>query len=111
MSTFLSVGLRWLARISALALAGFFLFFAYGEYIYQSRPPQGIEWVSAVLLAIACFAPMFAWKWELPAALVSMTSLVLFVIVERFDNLPVATLVAVPSILSTMDWTVHHEIG
>jgi hypothetical protein len=40
-----------------------------------------------------------------------MTSLVLFVIVERFDNLPVATLVAVPSILSTMDWTVHHEIG
>lgn len=111
MSTFLSVGLKWLARISSVVLACFFLFFAFDEYVHQARSPEGLEWVSAGLLAIACFAPMFGWKWELPAALVSMTCLVLFVLVERFDNLPVATLVAVPSILSAMDWTVHHEIG
>ncbi|MBL8231108.1 MAG: hypothetical protein JNL98_21630 [Bryobacterales bacterium] len=111
MSAFLSVGLKWLARFSALALAGLFLFFAFGEFRNRSHPPQGLEWVSLALLAIACFAPVFAWKWELPAAIVSLSSLILFVLMEQFSNLPVATLVAVPSILSTMDWTVHHEIG
>lgn len=111
MSAFLSVGLKWLARFSALALAGFFLFFAFSELRARSGPPQGSEWISLTLLAIACFAPIFAWKWELPAAIVSLSSLVLFVLVEQFSNLPVATLVAVPSILCAMDWTVHHEIG
>src|SRR5260370_41013984 len=74
------VALRWLARLSALVIAGGFLLIVAGEMLSpHSSPPSHLrEWVGILLLASTCVGMLLAWRWELPGALLSLASLAAF---------------------------------
>ena len=102
----MSTTLRWLARVSSLLLAAAFLAFAAGEILFpHSGPPSRfIEWLGIALLASAALVPLLGWRWDLPAALVSLASLAAFVVVVRFDNPVIIVIVAAPGVLYLAAW-------
>ena len=66
---------RWTARVAALAIALIFFMFVLGE---PKGPLPGIhsrEWAGMILLFGAIAAMVLAWKWEFPAALISLFAL------------------------------------
>ncbi len=95
MFTIVSLILRWIARIAALLIAATFFAFVVGEPMGSLRAIHAREWVGMVLLFACISAMLFAWKWELPAALVSLFALGAFaavVHVNRYDVLVVAAI-------------------
>ena len=106
---------RWTARVSALAISAVFLMFVLGE---PKGPLPGIhsrEWVGMVLLFGAVAAMVLAWKWEFPAALISLFALVSFAGVIHINRYDVLAILAIPNVLFLLDWTLRRlhspEIG
>jgi len=76
---FLTV-LRWLARLSGLAVASGFMLLVLAEFNDHS-------WRTKALVALICAGMLLAWRWELPCAAVSLAGLVAFMILV---HLPLA---------------------
>ena len=106
MPVVMSTALRWLARGTSLLLAAIFLAFAAGEILFpHSGPPTRlVEWLGIALLAAAALVPLLGWRWELPAAIVSLASLAVFVVVVRFGNPLIIAIVATPGLLYIAGW-------
>jgi len=99
-----SLILRWTARISAILIAAIFFAFLAGEPTGSLRAIHGRDWVGMVLL-FACIATMLiAWKWELPAALLSLFALGAFAAVVRMNRYDVLFIAAIPNLLFLLDW-------
>lgn len=96
--------IRWTARVGALLLAGSFCAFALGE----PRGPFDIitprEWVGMAFLFAAVAAMLLAWKWEFPAALISMFALAAFAAVAHVQSYGAMLVAAVPNLLFLLDW-------
>jgi len=99
---------RWAARVMAALLAAGFVAFVLGE---PEGPLDFItprEWAGMVFLLVAIAAMLLAWKWEFPAALVSLLALGAFagvVHVRQYASLIVA---ATPNLLFLLDWKLRH---
>lgn len=68
------ITLRWIARILSLVWAGFILLTMLGE---RHVPPffhLTMLSLSLWLLFIAVFSPLAAWRYELPASIVSLVA-------------------------------------
>ena len=100
---------RWAARGAALLLAAVFLAFVVGE----PAGPLGVirlrEWVGMVLLFGAVAAMVLAWKWEFPAALISLFALGSFAAVVHIRNYEVLAIAAIPNILFLLDWKLRRS--
>lgn len=104
MARILSLILRWTARVSAALIAAIFLAFLAGEPAGSLRAIQARDWLGMVLL-FACIAAMLAaWKWELPAALVSLFALGAFAGVVQMNRYDVLFIAAIPNLLFLLDW-------
>jgi hypothetical protein len=99
---------RWAARISAIFIAATLLIFATGEPIGSLSVIPGREWAGIALLLSAILAMLVAWKWELPAALVSLFALIAFAAVVRLRSLEVLAIAMVPDVLFLLDWRLRH---
>lgn len=107
------VALRWLARVSALVIAGGFLLMVAGEMLSpHSRPPSHLrEWAGILLLALTCAGMLLAWRWELPGALVSLASLAAFTAVITFRRHTVHIVLALPGLLFLADWLLRQRMA
>jgi hypothetical protein len=76
---------RWIARGTAFLIAAGFLAFVIGEPVGSLRVIQFREWVGMVLLFGAVAGMLLAWKWEFPAALISLFALVVFAAVVHMQ--------------------------
>jgi hypothetical protein len=99
---------RWTARTAAVLLAVGFVAFALGE----PEGPLDIitprEWAGMALLFAAIMAMLLAWKWELPAALLSLFALGAFAGVVHMRQYTVLIVAAVPNLLFLLDWKLRH---
>lgn len=96
--------LRWAARGTSLLIAAGFLAFVVGQPVGSLRAIQFQEWVGMLLLIGAVAAMLFAWKWELPAALISLFALGAFAAVVRMHRYDVLAIAAIPDVLFLADW-------
>ncbi|HYL87036.1 MAG TPA: hypothetical protein VE263_22625 [Candidatus Angelobacter sp.] len=99
-----SLILRWIARIAAVLIAATFFAFVVGEPVGSLRAIHGREWVGMVLLFGCIAAMLFAWKWELPAALISLLALGAFAAVVHMNRYDVLVVAAIPNLLFLLDW-------
>lgn len=95
---------RWTARAFALLLALGFIAFAVGEPMGPLSAVHFREWLGMVLILVAIVAMLLAWKWELPAALVSLFALGVFAAVVPMRSYGVLLIAAIPDVLFLMDW-------
>jgi hypothetical protein len=100
---------RWAARLAALAVAGAFVALVIGEVAApHSRPPHGLrEWGGIALLSVAALSPAAGWKWKLPAAIVSLVSLLLWGLMFGAPRFYVAAVLAAPGCALALDWSLH----
>jgi uncharacterized membrane protein YoaT (DUF817 family) len=104
MWSMVSLIIRWIARIAAVLIAATFFAFVVGEPKGSLRTIHAREWIGMVLL-FACIAAMLAaWKWELPAALVSLFALGAFAAVVHMNRYDVLVIAAIPNLLFLLDW-------
>jgi len=95
---------RWTARGLALLIAGGFLVFLAGEPVGPLGAIHFREWVGMVLIFGTVAGMLLAWKWEFPAALISMFTLAAFAAVVHMQNYAVLAIAAIPNILFLLDW-------
>jgi hypothetical protein len=95
---------RWAARVTAVLVAAVFLAFVVGEPAGSLRVLHPREWVGMVLLFGAVAGMLLAWKWEFPAALISLFALGAFAAVVHMQNHLVLAILATPNILFLVDW-------
>jgi hypothetical protein len=62
-----------------------------------------------VLLFGAVAGMLLAWKWEFPAALISLFALGAFAAVVHMQNLKVLVIAAIPNILFLLDWKLRRS--
>lgn len=96
--------LRWAARGSAFLIAAGFLAFVIGEPAGSLRIIQFRDWVGMLLLLGAVAGMVLAWKWEFPAALISLFALGAFAAVVHMNRYDVLVIAAIPNILFLLDW-------
>jgi hypothetical protein len=96
--------LRWSARGTGLFIAALFLAFVVGEPVGSLRVIQFREWVGMLLLFGAVAGMLLAWKWEFPAALISLFAMTAFAVVVHMQNYGVMAIQAIPNILFLLDW-------
>jgi len=101
--------IRWAARGTAVLIAVAFLAFVIGEPVGSLRVIQFREWVGMVLLFAAVAGMLLAWKWELPAALFSLSALGAFAVVVHMHNYEVLAFAAIPNILFLLDWQLRRR--
>jgi len=101
---------RWIARSTAILVAGAYLFMVAGEFLYpHSGPPSQVrEWLGIALLALSVAGMLLAWKWELPGAVLSLVALAIFVPVVHFHGSGIIGIVALPGILFLLSWAARH---
>jgi hypothetical protein len=107
MSTRVNSVVRWTARVTAVAIAVVFLMFVVGE---PKGPLPGIhsrEGAGMLLLFGAIAAMVLAWKWEFPAALISLFALGAFAAVVHINRYGVLAILAIPNVLFLLDWTLR----
>ncbi len=104
--------LRWTARLAALGLAGMYALMVAGEFTspHSGPPSYAIEWAGIGLLTLTCLGALLAWKWELPGAILSLASLVAFMLLIRIRADIVVALAATPAILFLADWFARQAI-
>jgi uncharacterized membrane protein YoaT (DUF817 family) len=61
-----------------------------------------------VLLIGAIAAMLLAWRWEFPAALISLFALGAFAAVVHMRRYDVLAVAAIPNILFLLDWKLRH---
>ena len=104
MSPLINSVVRWAARLTAsLLVLGFFVI-AIGEpRSYLSAIHPG-EWVGMVFLLVAVLGMLFAWKWELQGALISVFALAAFVAVIQMNRYAIILVAMIPDFLFLIDW-------
>jgi len=100
--------IRWAARISAALIAIVFAAFVFGEPSGSLRAIHFRHWVAMALLFGAVLSMLLAWKWEFPAALISLFSLAAFAVVVHMNRYDVLAVAAIPNILFLLDWKLRH---
>jgi hypothetical protein len=109
MLTKLNSVVHWTARVTALAIVTVFLLFLLGE---PKGPLPGIhswEFAGMALLFAAIASMVLAWKWEFPAALLSLFALGAFTTVIHINNgYGVFVILAIPNVLFLLDWALRH---
>jgi hypothetical protein len=102
---------HWLARLSGLLIAGFFVFFAIGEFTtpHSGPSPTFLEGTGIARLTATCAGMLVAWRWELMGAALSLVSLIGFTLLIRVNNYSVTVVLAVPGILYILDWILRRH--
>jgi hypothetical protein len=93
--------------VTAVAIALVFLMFVVGE---PKGPLPGIhsrEGAGMLFLFGAIAAMVLAWKWEFPAALISLFALGAFAAVVHINRYSVLAILAIPNVLFLLDWTLR----
>jgi ABC-type antimicrobial peptide transport system permease subunit len=99
---------RCTARLTALVIAAIFIAFLLGEPNGSLRVIQPREWAGMILLFAAMVAMLLAWKWEFPAALISLFALGAFAAIVHMNRYDVLAVCAIPNLLYLFDWTIRH---
>lgn len=100
---------RWGARLTASVLALGFFAIAIGEPRSYLSATQAREWVGMVFLLVAVLGMLFAWKWELQGALISLFSLAAFVAVIHLSRYAIILVAMIPDFLFLIDWKLRHQ--
>ena len=107
MSTRVNSVVRWTARVTAVAIAVVFFMFVLGESRGSLRSISPRDWAGMLFLFGAIAAMVLAWKWELPAALISLFALGAFAAVVHINRYGVLAILAIPNVLFLLDWTLR----
>lgn len=100
---------RWTARVTALVVALVFVMFVLGEPKGPLPSIHSREFAGMALLFGAIAAMVVAWKWEFPAALISLVALGAFAAVVHIRGYAVLAILAIPNILFLLDWTLRRS--
>ena len=105
------LALRWIARLSALLIAGGYALLVIGEFAnpHFGPPSMFVEWAGIALLTATCAGMLVAWRWELPGAILSLASLTAFTAVVHFRHHTVHVVLAIPGILFLADWLLRRR--
>lgn len=104
MSPMICSVVRWAARGTAILIAAGFFAFAIGEPSGSLEAIHFREWVGMVFLLGAVATMLLAWRWEFPAALISIFALAAFAAVVHMQRYDVLLIAAVPNFLFLLDW-------
>jgi hypothetical protein len=101
--------LRWIARLSALVIAGGYVYLVAGEMLspHSAPPTKLIEWTGIALLSATCIGMLLAWRWELPGAVLSLGALIAFSLLIKMGHHTVLFVFALPGSLFLADWLVR----
>jgi hypothetical protein len=95
--------------LSALLAALFAMFLAAEVLAPHSGPPTTLrEWLGIGLICAGFLSAPLGWRWELPAALISLGCFAAFSIV--IEPLPPVLVAAIPGILFLADWYLRRRI-
>jgi len=95
---------RWTARVGAVLIAAALVTFAVGQPAGPLAAIRVREWVGMVLLFGAVVAMLLAWKWEFPAAPISIFALGAFAAVVHMHRYEVLVIASIPNFLFLLDW-------
>lgn len=103
--------IRWAARSLAVFVTGAFLIVLGGELVNPFAEPLSSfpDSVGILLLVLSIVGMLLAWKWELPGALFSLASLMVFVVVVGVGRYDIVAMTAVPGFLFVADWGVRRQ--
>jgi hypothetical protein len=109
MSPILISIIRWAARLTASVLALGFFVIAIGEPKSYLSATQAWDWVGMVFLLVAVLGMLFAWKWELQGALISVFALAAFVAVIHLNRYAIILVAMIPDFLFLIDWKLRRH--
>ncbi len=108
--------LCWIARVWSVLSIGFLLLIFIGEIVSPHAPlPTLTEAVLMLFFPIGvCVGMIIAWKKELPGALTTIGSVVVFyagiwLLRGNLPRGPYFALVATPGLLFLIDWWLNHR--
>ena len=109
MSAFVAV-LRWLARLSALVVAGGYFALVVGEIAasHSGGPATLRESAGIILISTTCLGMLVAWRWELAGSALSLAALTAFTLLIKMRHHGVLVVLAVPGFLFLGDWLLRH---
>ena len=100
----INFAVRWAARLTASVLALGFFVIAIGEPRSYLSATQARDWAGMVFLLVAILGMLFAWKWELQGALISVFALAAFVAVIPLNRYAIILVAMIPDFLFLIDW-------
>lgn len=109
MSAILSSIVHWAARVTAILIAAAFLMFVVSERRGLMQAIHFREWIGMLFLIGAILFMLLAWKWEFPAALISLFALGAFAAVVHMRRVDVPLVMAIPNFLFLLDWKLRHS--
>ncbi len=95
---------RWTARVTAVIIAAVLLAFVVGEPRGPLPALHSRDGIAMALLFGAIAAMLLGWKWEFPAALISICALGAFAGVVHINRYSVLAILAIPNVLFLLDW-------
>jgi hypothetical protein len=95
---------RWGARAGAVLITAGLAAFVVGQPAGPLSAIDSRDWVGMVLLFGAVAAMLLAWKWEFPAALISLFALSAFAAVVHVHRFGALLIAMVPNFLFLIDW-------
>jgi hypothetical protein len=102
--------MKWAPRLASLLVAGAYLSILGAELLAPAGAPgkatlQGWrDYAGIVLMTVTVLAPLASWKWPIPGALLSLSSLGTFAIIARISRLDTLIVMAMPALLFIAHW-------
>lgn len=97
--------MKWAPRLASLFVAGAYLailatqVFSPSGAAHLAATRDWREWTGLVLMTAAVLAPLASWKWPIPGALLSLSSLGAFAVIARTSRLDTLIVMAMPALL------------
>ncbi len=101
--------IRWTARCASILIALTFIAFVVGEVPNSTSLPNLRDWIGMTLLIAAILGLLCAWKWEFPAALISLFAIAGFVAATNMRRFDVVAIAVIPNLLFILDWKLRHS--
>ena len=102
--------MKWAPRLASLLVAGAYMSILGAELLSPAGTPgkatlQGWrDYAGILLMTVTVLAPLGSWKWPIPGALLSLSSLGTFAIIVRIHRLDTLIVMAMPALLFIAHW-------
>ena len=105
MSSVPANAMKWAPRLASLFVAGAYLTLLAGELLspagasHRATLQGWRDYAGITLMTLAVLTPLASWKWPIPGALLSLSSLGAFALIARISRLDTLIVMAMPALL------------
>ena len=101
--------MKWAPRLASLLVAGAYLSILATQLLSPPGPGKATlqgwrDYAGLLLMTVTVLAPLASWKWPIPGALLSLSSLAAFAALTHTGRLDTLIVMAMPALLFIAFW-------